>query len=90
MKIVLATLFLAIVNSACASPYPRVDKDIATYDKVVAKLKSDFSSQPRDPTNKIWVQEKIDNMMEVDQYMRKFWDTPFINSYSADGKSRKG
>lgn len=90
MKLELFTFLISIIlatNAVCASLWPRVDKDIAIYDQNVAKIKVDFSSQPADPKNKTWVQGKIDNMVQVDQYMRKFWDTPFINSYSADEKA---
>ena len=90
MKLELFTFLISIIlvtNTVCASSYPRVDKDIDTYDQTVAKMKSDFSSQQADPKNKTWVQLKIDNMVQVDQYMRKFWDTPFINSYTTDEKA---
>lgn len=90
MRLELFAFLISIIlatNTVCASPYPRVDKDIDTYDQTVAKMKLDFSSQTADPKNKAWVQLKIDNMVQVDQYMRKFWDTPFINSYSIDEKA---
>lgn len=86
-KFIFYIFLIFFSNTACSSPYPRVDKDIDTYDQSVAKIKINFSSLPADPKNKTWVQLKIDNMVQVDQYMRKFWDTPFINSYSADEKA---
>jgi len=85
--ITIFTALILIINTASASPYPRVDSDIATYDKNVSKMKSDFLSQPAEPNNKKWVQNKIDNMVQIDQYMRKFWDTPLNNSYTPDEKS---
>lgn len=90
LKNVFTTIFASIIlimNSASATPYLRVDSDIATYDKNVSKMKSDFLLQPEEPTNKKWVQNKIDNMVQIDQYMRKFWDTPLNNSYTLDEKS---
>lgn len=90
MRVIIKYTFISCIFIqcfACASPWPRVDKDIAIYDQSVAKIKINFSSQPADPKNKTWVQLKIDNMVQIDQYMRKFWDTPFINSYSADEKT---
>jgi hypothetical protein len=78
---------ILVTNTACASSYSRVDNDIAAYDQAVIKMKSDFSSQPVESKNKTWVQLKIENMVQVDQYMRNFWSTPFINLYSADEKA---
>ncbi|MGZ3775579.1 MAG: DUF6624 domain-containing protein [Pseudobdellovibrionaceae bacterium] len=75
-----------ISNFACSSPYSRVDQDISAYDKSVAKIKADFASQTANPQNKDWVKNKIDNMVQIDQYMRKYWDTPFMNSYSTSEK----
>lgn len=87
IKLLVKTLIfspLLISNIACASQYPRVDSDITAYDQKVEKLKSDFGSLPSNPKNKSWVHAKIDNMVQTDQYMRAFWNTPFANSYSLD------
>jgi len=83
-KLILFSILSA--NVACASQYPRVDQDISIYDEQVKNMKSTFSSEPSNPQNKVWIQNKIDNMVQVDQYMRGFWNTPFTNSYSQNEK----
>ncbi|MGZ3775576.1 MAG: DUF6624 domain-containing protein [Pseudobdellovibrionaceae bacterium] len=80
----LTLLLFLIANTACASQYHRVDSDISAYDQKVKKLKSNFENQPSNSQNKTWVQGKIDNMVEIDQYMRSVWNIPFTNSYSSD------
>lgn len=86
----LLILFISIfifINTACASQYARVDSDLANYKTNVIKIKSDLSSRPAEPTNKIWVQNKIENMVQVDQYMRNFWNTPINSSYTLEEKT---
>lgn len=75
------------VTTACASVFPRVDSDIATYDSTVLKMRNDFSAIPANIEDKEWVKLKLDNMFKVDQYMRSFWDTPFKNTYSTEEKN---
>lgn len=79
-QLIVASIF--ITNTSCASQSNRVDKDIFTYDKKIENLKFTFKNQPSNPQSKEWVQDKIDNMVQIDQYMRFFWNTPFANSYS--------
>tara|TARA_B110001454_G_C12723230_1_gene435990 strand:- start:24710 stop:25462 length:753 start_codon:yes stop_codon:yes gene_type:complete len=79
--------FILIYNTTSAMLYPRVERDLTTYDKNILKMKSDFLLQPQEPTNKTWVKNKIDNMVKIDQYMRKFWDTPLNSSYTPDEKN---
>jgi len=77
---------VAFVNSACASQFPRVDKEITEYDSNILKLKSAFEAQPKNPQDKIWVQNKIEVMDQIDQYMRGFWNIPFTNGYTEPEK----
>lgn len=64
VKLILFSILSA--NVACASQYPRVDQDISNYDQQVKNMKSTFLSEPSSPQNKVGVQSKIDNMVQVD------------------------
>lgn len=75
-------LFFINFNVACASKFPKVDKDIAEYDKAVEKQKSDFSKIEKNLKDIQWIQMKLDNMFKIDQYMRNYAATPFKNKYS--------
>lgn len=67
-----------------ASTYPKVDSDLAEYDRTVAQMRSDFSITPADPQDKTWVQSKLDFMFKVDQYMRSYVQIPFQHGYTAE------
>ncbi|MFN7904218.1 MAG: hypothetical protein ACK5P5_03450 [Pseudobdellovibrionaceae bacterium] len=54
-------LFFIHFNAARASQFPKVDKDIAEYDKVVEKHKSDFSKIEKNLKDIQWIQMKIDS-----------------------------
>lgn len=50
---------------------PRVDSDLESFDKVVLQKQTEFSKLPSDPQNKLWVQAKLEHMVDVDQYLRQ-------------------
>ncbi|MGZ3771440.1 MAG: DUF6624 domain-containing protein [Bdellovibrio sp.] len=77
---------ILILNFACASRPSKIDQDISVYDQKVAKMNSDFASQPVNQKSKDWIRSKIDNMVQIDQYLREYWNTPFIHSYSPSEK----
>lgn len=84
-KILIFNMFWS--SLACASTYPRVDADIAMYDSTVLKMRNDFSAAPSNIEDKEWIKSKLDYMFKIDQYVRAFSDTPFINNYSPEEKS---
>src|SRR4051812_28906420 len=63
---------LLISANAAATDFPRVDTDLAKYDAAVAKMQGDFAAVPGDANDQEWVKKKLQHMVDVDQYMRKF------------------
>lgn len=78
-------IFLALsCNGTLASKTSRVEQDLNTYDRQLAKLEADFSSTPEDIENVEWVKAKLNHMYEMDQFMRGYWNTPVLNNYSEE------
>ena len=70
-------------SEAPHAPFPRVDSDLADFDKTVAKMQDEFAQIPSDPHDKDWVKQKLQRMFDVDQFWRKA-DIPFQHKYSKD------
>lgn len=68
--------------SSFASDFPKVDEDLALYDRTVLEMTSKFKQTPSDPQDKAWVQSKLKFMFDVDQYMRSQWQIPFKHEYT--------
>lgn len=64
--------------------FPRVDADIAAYDKTTADMRAKFALIPADPKDKEWVKKKIKHMCDIDQFMRYKIDLPFKHKYSKE------
>lgn len=80
-------LFLLATHSfALQSDCGRVNDDLKVYDQHVADLNSVFDKIPVDPNNKDWAKKKLAHMVEVDQYMRNYSNTPFEHQYSEPEK----
>lgn len=62
----------------------RVDQDLKIYDERVAALNAAFDSREADPKDKEWIKAKLAHMVEVDQYMRNYADTPRLHGYDKD------
>ncbi len=86
MNIIISLFIISIVGAAYASPFTKVDQDIAEYDLQINKMKNEFAIQPANPQSKLWVQNKVNHIFQIDQFMRRFWGTPFAHSYSASEK----
>jgi hypothetical protein len=72
-------LLLAAPSIALAS----VSADLKVYDAHVAELKAAFAAKgPGDPHDKAWVKIKIQHMVDVDQYMRKYGEVVFDHRYT--------
>ena len=69
-----------------ASSFPRVDADIKIYDDEVTAMRAKFNQMPPAPSDLVWVKSKLQNMVDVDQVMRRYTDTPFAHQYSAAEK----
>jgi len=79
----LCCVCIAVPNRAFASSFPRVDQDVKAYDDHIAELNTIFNKLHSDPNDKIWVQAKLQHMVDVDQYMRKeTMNIPFDHQYS--------
>jgi hypothetical protein len=73
--------------SAYANDFPRVDADLAQYDATAQKMTAEFGALPADPGNKDWVIKKLQCMVDVDQYMRRFPEVIYTRQYTADEKT---
>ena len=82
MKALVLPSVLSILISACVTS--KVDQDLATFDNHVDRLHIEFSKTPRDPSDKEWVKGKLKHMVEVDQYMRSYMNTPIRNKYTKE------
>lgn len=66
--------------------FPKVDADLALYDSTVQNMKDDFAKIPADSNNKEWVIKKIQHMVDVDQYTRKYFEYIYSHQYSKEEK----
>lgn len=83
--IIFFSLFsLSGCSSAANSNLERVDNDLAKYDEKVEEMKFEFGQTYADPQSKEWVKLKLKHMVQVDQYMRKYLNTPYVNGYDID------
>lgn len=70
-------VLVVIVAFACAqtsttkSNFKRADQDLGICDNEATSIKNDFSKIQADLKNKDWVKKKIQNMTDIDQFMRK-------------------
>lgn len=86
---------LAVLSIGCASKpsraiaaeYSRVEADIRVYDEYISEAEKKFNQTPANPKDISWVKAKIAHMVEVDQYMRRYLDTPYHHKYSEEEKS---
>lgn len=62
--------------------HPRVDADLASYDRKVAEMQKELERFPADPKDKEWVRRKIAHMVQVDQFMRNYIQVPHQRNYS--------
>jgi hypothetical protein len=81
---------MLFVLTSCSSINPgtndhsRVLKDLAVYDKTIQEMRDKFNKGPSNINDKAWVKLKIDHMVEMDQFMRKFTGTPHKNGYTEE------
>lgn len=88
-------LILAVLSIGCASKpsraiaaeYSRVEADIRVYDEYVAGAERKFNQAPAAAQDIPWVKSKIAHMYEIDQFMRRYLDTPYQHNYSEEEKS---
>jgi hypothetical protein len=78
---------LLVGSSVSASDHPKVDQDIKVYKQHVRSMDADFQISHPEQKNIEWVKKKIQHMVDIDQYMRKYWDTPFNHQYSDPEKA---
>src|SRR5437870_356740 len=57
---------------AAAETFPKVDADLAEYDAAIEKMNDGFAKVPGDSSSKDWIKKKLQHMVDIDQYMRKF------------------
>lgn len=60
---------------AMAADGPSLKQVFSEFDAHLAQLRSGFERRPAAPQDKDWVQAKLQNMADIDQYMRKFPET---------------
>ena len=71
-----------VATSSFASDFPKVDADIKIADEYVNALNSKFSLIPANPNETGWVRAKLQHMVDVDQYIRKYSRVIYDHSYS--------
>jgi hypothetical protein len=64
--------------------YDIADFDLSKYDSDLLRMQNEFSRMPIDINDKSWVKSKISHMVETDQYMRNFMNTPYKNNYTPE------
>jgi len=87
-----------VLVSACASQsvipgknsvsqvqaYDRVDEDLRSFDAKVFQMNNEFAKIPSDRNDIKWVKKKLQHMVDVDQYMRKFMTQwPYEKNYKS-------
>ena len=77
-------LFALITSIAKASLYSKVDADFEVYDNKIKNMQDEFLKTPANPQDKEWVKSKLNFMVEIDQYMRFFTQTPFEHQYTKE------
>jgi hypothetical protein len=71
------------ISTVVASEFSRVDSDIQKYDEELAAMNAQFEQVSADPNNKEWVKSKLSHMYGMDQYMRRYSNTPAERGYSS-------
>ncbi len=79
MKSWLAVLFCGV---AMASDYPRVDAALAECDAQVAKLRAEFAQAPKASDEKAAITTRLQQMVAMDQYLRKFTQEGHVRGFS--------
>jgi hypothetical protein len=75
--------FVIFISLAVKADYPRVDQDIAQYDKNVKTMNEEFNKIDPDPQNKEWVKDKLQLMANLDQYTRAYFVVPKEHEYNS-------
>jgi hypothetical protein len=65
-----------------AEEFARVIADLKIYDEHVAVLEAEFSKLQADLHDRTWSKAKLQHMVDVDQYMRKYSSIPSTNAYT--------
>lgn len=82
VNLILVVILFSLSRESYASDFPKVKADIKTYDEHVATLNSSFKQTPANPKDKTWVKSKLQHMVDVDQYMRNYSNTPHDHHYT--------
>jgi hypothetical protein len=64
------------------SGFEKVDEDLAFYDSAVESMTTEFSEYPSNPKNIEWVKNKLQHMVDIDQFTRNFLGTPTEKAYA--------
>lgn len=81
---ILALILFSLGNLSYATQFDRVDNDLKSYDAKVSEMRLEFEKLKIDENDKEWVKSKLAFMVEVDQYMRSMWQTPFKYGYTSE------
>lgn len=68
--------------SISEKPFNRVKRDLSIYDDYINKKRAAFSKIPANINDKGWVKSNLSFMVEIDQYMRRYFNTPHTMGYS--------
>ena len=67
-------VMLCGAGMASASEFPKVDAALAECDARVAQIRQEFAKTPAAPGDKAWITARLQHLVDVDQYVRKFYD----------------
>jgi hypothetical protein len=84
------SLAFCVMAVATAGEPPRVEAARKEFEARVAALRADFARRPETPSDKEWIQAKLQHMVDVDQYMRTFDRTLPLQEFSPDERKAFG
>jgi hypothetical protein len=77
-----AILIVTICSHATAEPTPHVTAALAEYDAAIKQMQDAFALVPGEISDKEWVTKKLQHMVDMDQYMRKFMSAPHDRKFT--------
>jgi hypothetical protein len=88
---ILAIIVLTLCSLTLrAEESARVTADLKIYDDHVAVLEAEFSKLQADLHDRTWVKAKLQHMVDVDQYMRKYSSSASLSHWSRGRKPIPG
>lgn len=84
IKPIVGAIFVSLFSFTSMASSARVIEAIAKYDSIVQKMKDDFSLKPQEPHDIQWVTLKIQHMVDMDQFSRRYLKTLLESNFSVE------